>query len=96
MIDLPEADLATVKHLLSKYLPDCKAYAFGSRVRGTARKYSDLDLAIESDKPVDLARQESLRDALSESDLPILVDLVDLCTVSETFRKRIEETREPL
>ncbi len=94
MIDLPEADLATVKHLVSKYLPDCKAYAFGSRVRGTARKYSDLD--IESDKPVDLARQESLRDAFSESNLPILVDLVDLRTVSETFRKRIEETREPL
>lgn len=96
MIDLPDPDRATVKNLLSRHLPDCKFYAFGSRVRGTAHRFSDLDIAIESDRPIETRLLESLRDALSESDLPILVDLVDLSKVGDTFRKRIDESKEPL
>lgn len=96
MIDLPEADLTTVRNLLAQHLPGCSAYVFGSRVRGTARRYSDLDLALESEAPIPENQLEALREAFSESDLPILADLVDLRTVSASFRTRILETSQRL
>lgn len=96
MIDLPESDLATVRNLLAKHLPGNRVYVFGSRARGTAKPFSDLDLAIEADPPIPPERLESLREAFSESNLPILVDLVDLRTVSDTFRTRIIETRQEI
>jgi uncharacterized protein len=96
MIDLPESDLATVRNLLAKHLPGNRVYVFGSRARGTAKPFSDLDLAIEADAPIPPERIESLREAFSESNLPILVDLVDLRTVSDTFRTRIFETRQEI
>jgi len=77
-------------------LPERRAWVFGSRVRGTAHRFSDLDLALEAPGPIEPGRIESLLDAFSESDLPILIDIVDLRTVSETFRRRIEDTRELL
>jgi uncharacterized protein len=92
MIDLPETDLATVRNLLAKHLPGCKVYVFGSRARGTAKPFSDLDLAVDAEATIPPDRLDSLREAFSESDLPILVDLVDLRTVSDTFRTRILET----
>lgn len=45
---------------------------------------------------LDLDNIESLLDALSESDIPILIDIVDLRTVSEAFRRRIDEVKELL
>lgn len=49
-----------------------------------------LDLALVSETPVDRDRIERLKDAFSESDLPIIVDVVDINTVSDDFRKLIE------
>ena len=46
MIDLDEKSLQIVKELLRQHVPECKVLAFGSRVTGTASRYSDLDLAI--------------------------------------------------
>lgn len=96
MIDLPEHDLALVRTILARHLPSCKVLVFGSRSRGNSHRFSDLDLAIESGTALDPTQLEVVRDAFSESDLPILVDLVDLRVVSDTFRHRIEESSQPL
>jgi len=91
MIDLPPEDLAVIRKILSETVPECRAVAFGSRVRGTSRRFSDLDLAVEGKGPLATDALEVLRDRLSASDLPVLVDVVDLARVSEIFRRRIEE-----
>jgi uncharacterized protein len=62
---------------------------FGSRARGGARQYSDLDLALEWDRPLGLDLIGHIAEALSESDLPYKVDIVDLATVDPAFRARI-------
>lgn len=92
MIDLSDADLAVVRRILAQYVPDCTVRAFGSRVRGRARPYSDLDLAVIGSAPLDWRRIEALKDAFAESDLPFLVDVVDWHTLSEGFRALIAET----
>ena len=90
MIDLRHDHLAIVKSILKQYLPDYTVWAFGSRVTGTAKKYSDLDLTVISDTPLDFGLLGTVRDAFSESDLPFKVDVVDWAVASREFREIIK------
>jgi len=49
--------------------PKTKVWLFGSRATGRARPYSDLDLAIDVDRPMTLDELAILGEAFSESDL---------------------------
>ena len=90
MIDLPPQQLAEVRRLLAEHVPQATALAYGSRVRGTARPASDLDIALRAAGPLPVAQLETLRDALAASDLPFLLDVVDYHAVSATFRQIID------
>ncbi len=68
-------------------------WAFGSRVSGRAKRYSDLDLAIISDVPLPLKLSARLADDFSDSDLPWRVDVVEWATTSTEFRKMIERDK---
>lgn len=91
MIDLKEKDRTLVCEILRRHIPNAKVLAFGSRVSGKASQFSDLDLALVSTKPLDWRELEKLRDAFSESDLPISVDLLDYHEISAEFRTLIEK-----
>ena len=88
-INLSEAELAIVREILTRLIPDREVRVFGSRVTGRTKKFSDLDLAIMGQDPVPPATMADLREAFIESDLPIKVDLVDWATTSQTFREVI-------
>jgi predicted nucleotidyltransferase len=96
MIDLEARHLETVRRILAAHLPLVEVRVFGSRVRGTSGRFSDLDLAIVGDGPLPVDRLEALRDAFSASDLPILVDVLDWHAVSPAFRAVIDAGYEPL
>ena len=89
MIDLAPAQAEEVRGILAQYVPDCEVVVFGSRANGKARKYSDLDLAIIGNHPLSLRRLAELRDALSESRLPIVVDVLDWHMLTAEFRKLV-------
>jgi len=90
MIDLTLQQLNIVRGLLSKHLPDCEVRAFGSRVSGKAKPYSDLDLVILASERLPLMRLASVREAFQESELSIRVDLLDWYAISAAFRSIIE------
>lgn len=46
MIKVTDEQLKIVLDILQQYVPDAEVRVFGSRYNLTARKYSDLDLAI--------------------------------------------------
>ncbi|MHC1788783.1 nucleotidyltransferase family protein [Solidesulfovibrio sp.] len=96
MIDLPGQHLAVVRRILAEHVPEAVALAYGSRVRGTARPVSDLDIALRAAGPLPVSRLEALRDAFAASDLPFLVDVVDYNAVSAAFRQRIDAWAEPV
>ncbi len=88
MIDLEPRHLEQVIKLLRERIPaGYEVRAYGSRVTGGARRFSDLDLAVAGPHPLNQETLESLKDAFSESDLPILVDIRDWATLSPGFRE---------
>jgi predicted nucleotidyltransferase len=91
MIDIQEQDLAEVQRILREHVPDCEVRAFGSRIEGKAKKYSDLDLALVGKEKMDWKKLELLKDALAASNLTITVDVVDWYAISDEFRAIIEK-----
>jgi predicted nucleotidyltransferase len=90
-IDLSQGELAIVRAILGAHLPHgTRAWVFGSRATASARRYSDLDLALEGERLLSRDVVGSIAEALSESDLPYKVDVVDLRSVDPTFRAIIE------
>lgn len=82
---------AFILGLLKKYLPNITAWAYGSRVKQTARPYSDLDMVVFATP--DKKRQVSdLREAYEESNLPFRVDVLVWDEVPESFKKNIKAT----
>ncbi len=94
MIDLEARHLDTIRALLAKHVPECEVRAFGSRVNGTPKPYSDLDLAIMGADRLPMAKLAALREAFAESNLPIRVDVLDWHAISESFRAIIAENFE--
>ena len=92
-LDLPERHLSLLRCLLKTHVPDAEVWAYGSRVNGQSHQASDLDLVLRN--PADLTHpQEHLHDlkkALSDSDIPILVDVLDWARLPEDFHAVIEE-----
>lgn len=93
MLDLKSPHLALLLALLERHVPEAEVWAYGSRVNGQSHQGSDLDLVVRN--PADLgaacANLWPLRDALTESDLPFLVDVFDWAQIPEHFRRRIEQ-----
>lgn len=87
---LAPQDLRLVREVIERHIPDRPVFAFGSRTRGHSRRLSDLDLAIGGDSPLPLDVSYDLKDEFAESDLRIMVDVVDLRSVDQGFRQRIE------
>jgi type I restriction enzyme S subunit len=93
-IDVRPDQWVIVRDILRRQVPGYEVCAFGSRVTGKAKRYSDLDLAIISHAALPLAVRAELENAFSESDLPWRVDvLVDWATTSATFRAIIVRDR---
>jgi uncharacterized protein len=69
---MEKEDHDILKSILQKY--PYKFYAYGSRVKGTAKKYSDLDLCYQDD--IAGYEVEEIKEQLEKSDLSFVVELV--------------------
>ena len=93
-LDLQPKHIEIVREILARRVPDIEVRAFGSRVKGRARKYSDLDLVLMGAEPIPWKTMSGLREDFEESDLPICVDIADWAALSDTFRQIINERYE--
>lgn len=89
-LDIKPDDLKTVREILRRSVPDREVRAFGSRVSGKVKPFSDLDLAVMGSAPLPASKLADLKEAFSESDLPFKVDIVDWAETQENFRRIIE------
>ena len=91
MPEIPQKWLKDIKEVLARHIPDVEVRAFGSRVTGKAKKYSDLDLVVMTRSPLDAKTMAFLKNAFEESNLPIKVDIIEWATISDSFKRIIEE-----
>ncbi len=94
MLDLAPEQLAEVRRILRLHVPGRTVRAFGSRVQGNAKQFSDLDLVIMGETALDSRQLAALKDAFAESNLPFRVDVVEWATTGEAFRRIMEQAWE--
>lgn len=94
MIDVAHNHLLSIKHILQKHIPDIEVRAFGSRVSGTAKQYSDLDLVIMGERKIDAKVLMQLQEDFEESDIPFRVEILDWHSIAGEFKKIIEQRYE--
>ena len=73
-------------------------WAYGSRVNGKAHSGSDLDLVIRTRDLTPLDREEfvALCEKITNSNIPILVELRDWAMLPTSFHKNIQANYEVL
>ena len=91
MIDITAHHLAMVKTIIQELIPGIPVWVFGSRIKGTAKPYSDLDLVIVGPQKLPQQLYYQLKDAMEESDLPYRVDVLDWHRISPEFRSLIQQ-----
>jgi predicted nucleotidyltransferase len=86
--------LETVLSILKKNVPDHEVWAFGSRVNGEPKQFSDLDLTIKTSAPLPVIIMANLRNDFSETNLPFKVDIIDWSRMDLGFQKIVQENFE--
>lgn len=84
-LHMEDRHLALIQNILAKY--DYSFFAFGSRVKATHKRFSDLDLFFCEHIPNKALMQ--LETELEESDLPFKVDIVNYNNCEADFQKII-------
>ena len=90
-VDIDARNKDILSALLAQYLPNTTVWAYGSRVKGDAKPWSDLDLVIFS-----RAEQKPgislLKEALEESNLSFRVDLLEWDCLPDNFKENIKSS----
>lgn len=90
MIDLEQKYIDFIKNTISSMIHNYKLYVFGSRAKNRAKKYSDIDLAIDSQELTPQIKSK-LEFAFENSTLPYEVDIVDLNSIDIKFKNLIKD-----
>ncbi len=83
---IDQEDLEIVVNILKQAPIDF--YAYGSRAKGTNKKFSDLDLCYKQNLSQEILYR--LMDDFEESDLPFKVDLADYNKCTNQFKELID------
>ena len=89
-VQISEREIATVNKILARHLGNMDYRIFGSRAKGTAKKYSDLDVVLLGNEPISLLTLSNLEEEFAESDLPFKVDIVDWQRITTDFQEKIK------
>ena len=84
--------LETVRRIVFDRLAGhpARVYLFGSCARGDAKRWSDIDVAIEPLEPLPGGLLSDITEDLEESTVPYYVDVVDLTTARPEFREGVK------
>ena len=92
MLQIETRHWEIIRAILNKY--PYQFYAYGSRAKQQAKKYSDLDLCFYDKIPWNILSH--LQEDLEESNLPFKVDLVAWNWMSQEFQDLIRKDLTPI
>jgi len=70
-----DEEMKIVLNIIKNYAENCEVLVFGSRLKGTNKPFSDLDLAFICKEKLDLKKLSRIKLKFEESDLPYRVDI---------------------
>lgn len=78
-----------IRTTIRTYLPDlgCRVFIFGSRAFDHHHPYSDIDIGIKGDRPIEREAIMKIQESFDESSLPMRIDIVDFSRVSPDFSR---------
>ena len=82
--------------ILNGYKKDYDFYYYGSRVKGTFNKTSDLDILIKGTSEMPLLDLVELKEKFDESKLPYIVNFTDYNGLDEKFYNLIKNDLVPI
>ena len=90
-LHLEDRHLRILLTLIEENLPGVEVWAYGSRTNGRSHDGSDLDLVLRGPglQAISFDQKRQFKHALSESMIPILVDVMDWASVPERIRQEI-------
>ena len=72
--------------LLTVLFPESIIYLFGSRARGDHSERSDIDIAIDLGKKMEIREIAKARGVLEGLNLPQKIDIVDMHSITATMK----------
>lgn len=87
---ITEKEQKIIEHILDKYRKDYAFFYYGSRVKGTYEKTSDLDVLIKGKAEMPLAILQEIKEEFDKSDLPYIVNFSDYYKLDSSFYERIK------
>lgn len=91
-----EKDKLALIKIFSEIKQPVEIWAYGSRVNNTAHDASDLDLVIRTKnlQAMPVSDYAQLVEKITDSNIPILVELRDWTTLPPSFHRQIEKQYE--
>jgi len=90
MLKLREKDHNSLIEIANKcFKTPIQIWAYGSRVNGDSHDASDLDLVVRSKKKLEWDELLSFQEGIQESNIPILVQVMDWNKIPESFHQNI-------
>ena len=90
-LDLPVKYLDELNRIIKEQIPDAEIWAFGSRVNRQNHETSDLDLVIHQKNTTPDAFIK-FRESILNSNIPILIDVLDWTSIPESFKDEIQKS----
>ena len=90
---LPVKYRKQIESLFQRYLPDVDVWAYGSRINGKSHPASDLDLVLRAPhlNNIDGIKLINLKSALTDSNIPFLVEVRDWSLLPKSFHEEIKK-----
>ena len=90
MFGLDNKHIDFILKILDKYFKNTEYFVFGSRSKGNYKKYSDIDIALDNKgQKISSELITKAKIEFDNSTFPYEVDIVDLNSLDENFKKLI-------
>lgn len=90
-LGITEKEHNIILKILKEYFGKYSFYYYGSRIKGTFNKTSDLDILIRGNQEMPLRDLVELKEKFDESKLPYIVNFTDYNNIDEKFFNLIKE-----
>lgn len=89
MKNLNEEIKTKITRIIHALIPEANIYLFGSRASGKHSAHSDIDIALDTGKPLDPIAVLEVHDMLNASNIPYSFDIVDVQSIGQELKQKI-------